>query len=330
MTPRIWHVGQGHATPDLPLGPHISGIGFEGAITPALVDRAAAVLAERPDLGLQIDVDVADLDFLQDLPPVRDLTVILGLELSNVDGLATHAKSLRYLQLETGLRPLDVSVLGELQQLDQLYLRKANRALKGVETALASLQQLHHLTLHSVTLNDTQPLRNLPSLRGLAFKLGSNRDLTFLPGMRNLRFLEIWGTRMLRDVSSLAECDQLQALFLEDLPHVVLPDMTNAVSLTDVQLTNLPRMSGQLEALAAAPKLRYLTAGLCRLTVADVEGLRGHPALQGVWLPDPHRGHDVGDPDPILGLPMPPGDRPLMRAAGVMGLPAHSGETFGS
>lgn len=326
MSP-IRHLGPTDATPDLPLEAHITGIGFQGAITPALVDRAAAVLTEHTNIGLQIDVEVTDLDFLRDLPPVRDLTVILGLELTNVEALAAHAKALRYLHLETGLRPLDVSVLGELQQLEQVYLRKANRTMKGVEAALSSLPQLRHLTLHSVTLTDPDVLRSLSGLRGLAFKLGANRDLTFLPSMSNLRFLEIWRTRMLRDLSPLAECDQIQALYLEDLPHAVLPDMKHAASLTDVQLSNLPAMSGRLAGLAAAPRLRYLKANRCRLTLRDVETLRGHPALQGVLLPDAHRGH-VAELDPILGLPRPPADRPLVRAAGVMALPAHVGETF--
>jgi hypothetical protein len=326
-TSPIRNLCPGDATSDLPLEPHVTGVGFEVPITPALVDRVAAVLTARPDLRLQIDQDVTDLDFLRDLPPVRDLTVILGLKLANVDALAAHAKTLTYLHLETGLRPLDVSVLGELQRLEQLYLRKSNRTLKGVETALSSLPQVQHLTLHSVTLKDPNLLRSLTGLRGLAFKLGANRDLTFLPSIRSLWFLEIWGTPKLNDISPLAQCAQLQALYLQDLPHAVLPNMANAASLTDVRLNNLPQMSGQLGGLAAAPKLRYLHAYRCGLTAADVETLRGHPTLQGVFLPDTHRG-DIEDHDPTLGLPRPLADRPFMRAAGVMALPARVGETF--
>lgn len=326
----VKHLAADDTGPDLPLEPQISAIGFEGLITPALVDRAAAVLIERPDVGLQVDLDVTDLDFLADLPPVQDLTVMLGLDLANVDALATHATSLKYLTLETGLRPLDVGVLAELQQLEQLYLRKMNRSLRCFEEALSALTQLQHLTLHSVTLKDPQVLRSIAGLRGLALKLGGNRDLTFLPSMRNLRFLEIWGTRLLRDISPLAACDQLQALDLEELPHVVLPDMSHAVSLTDVQLRSLPRLGGRLAGLAAAPRLRYLSVVECKLTVADVEALRGHPSLQGVWLPKFHRRAHDKERDPILGLPRPPTDRQLMRAAGVMGLPVHRGETYAS
>ncbi len=78
----VKHLAADDTGPDLPLEPQISAIGFEGLITPALVDRAAAVLIERPDVGLQVDLDVTDLDFLADLPPVRDLGVILGLDLA--------------------------------------------------------------------------------------------------------------------------------------------------------------------------------------------------------------------------------------------------------
>jgi hypothetical protein len=312
---------------DRGLAPPVVGIAFEGAITPALLDRAGAILVKHPDIRLQTDGTITNLDFLTDLPPVRDLSVMLGLDLANVDALAAHASSLSYLHLETGLPALDVAVLGELNHLQQMYLHKRNRTLKGLTPALTSLTQVRHLTLHSITLPNPDPLLAISGLRGLVFKLGGNRDLHYLTVMRELRFLEVWGVSKFRDTSFLADCHQLRAFYLQDLPHAVLPDMSQADSLTDVQLVNLPAMSGHMARLAAAPHLRYVTAGGCKLTRQDVAAFRGHPTLTGAWLPGPDR-RSADDVDPVLGLPRPPLHRPMMRAAGVMALPAHAGEFF--
>ena len=316
--------------PDLPLPEHVTHISLMGPATSALVERAAAILAERPGLGLQVITPEPDLDFLADLPALTYLRVIDSLDLANVDAIATHATTLRWLELHTGLPRLDIAALGELKRVEQLYLRKANRTLNGVESALAGMPQLRYLTLHSVTLNDRMALLNPTGLQGLAFKLGGNRDLSFLPDLRPLRFLEIWGTRMLEDLSPLAACDQIKALYLSDLPRVTLPDMSQAKSLEDAAIFNLPKLGG-LAGIAAAPRLRYLAVTASGLTAADVEGLREHPSLEAVYLPLPRQPVRPWEGEhPILGLPTPPADRLVARVAGVMNLPIDSGEAFAS
>lgn len=303
----------------LPDGPAVVAL---EKVTSSLVERAARLLEGRDDARLQVaSYDVSDLDFLADLPPLRSLRVILGLDLADVSGLAHHAASLRWLELEGGLPRLNVGVVGELGLLEQLYLRKGDSApLTHVEDALPRLSQLRYLVLHSVTLRDPAVLAGLSSVKGLVFKLGGNRDLTPLPDMERLRFVELWQVRMLEDLSPLTHCKRLEALYLESLRRAVLPDFSPAEALTHAHIVGLPNAGG-VAGIAAAPKLRNLAMVDCRLTADDVEGLRGHPTLRRVWLPLPRADLDR-DTDPILGLPAPEQLLPpIGSAAGVMNLP---------
>lgn len=251
------------------------------------------------------DYRLSNLDFLADLPPLRYLRVILSLDLADVDGLAAQVDSLRWLELESGLRRLDVSVVGRLTGLQQLYLRQGESSapLKGVAEALTGLRRLRYLVLHSVTLRDPHLLTRLDTLEGLVFKLGGNRDLTPLPQLPRLRFVELWSVRMLEDLTPLAACQRLEVLYLESLRRATLPDFSTALRLSDVTAISLPNAGG-VAGVAAAPALRNLAMVDCGLTAQGVERLRGHPTLRGSGSPcrgqisiaTPIRSWDCPDP----------------------------------
>jgi hypothetical protein len=301
--------------------PDVRGITLDGP-SAAVVRRAAEILSEHRDLKVQVAGAGGDLDFLADLPPLVDLTVMLSLDLADVRGLAAHADSLRYLHLEKGLPGLDISPVAELTGLEQLYLKGSDRPLRGVERTLAQLSDLRHLTLHSVTLGDPDVLVSLPRLQGMAFKLGGNRDLSVLPSIAHLRSLEIWGTRMLEDLRPVGDCTRLQALHLSELARAAMPDLTGAASLEELHADGMPRLGG-LGKIASAPRLRYLSVSNCNLTRDDVEQLKDHPTLRAVSLPLPHQRSRPDDDDPIVGLPPIPQDTLLRKfSAGVMGLPS--------
>lgn len=312
---------------DTPLPAHVEAVGLRDPITPRAVERAARLLNELRIARLRVQSQSQHLNFLRDLPPLRYLGVSLSLDLKDVSAVAAHAKTLQWLRLETGLRTVDVSPLSELHTLEQLYLYKGDKPMKGVEEALAGMPELAHLTLHSVTLGDMHSLCATPSLQSLVLKLGGNRDLSALPDIPALRFLEIWGTPGMKEFGPLGDCSRLEGLYLSQLPHARLPDLTGADSLNDVTLIDLPKLEG-LHSVATAPKLRYLHVAGCKITATDVEVLRGHPTLEAAWIPLPRQKINRSAPHPVLGVPPLPAERAFTPYAGTMALPVEHGLTF--
>lgn len=66
---------------------------------------------------------------------------------------------------------------------------------------VAELRELDSLALRLIALRDPAPLLALPHLRGLAFKLGGVKDLSFLSGLAALRYLELWRVRGVLPIS---------------------------------------------------------------------------------------------------------------------------------
>jgi hypothetical protein len=176
----------------------------------------AALLAPQPDVAVQVNLgwDATNLDSLAMLPPLRQLTVLFADEVRDVAGLVRHADSLVSLHLELGAHGVPLAPLGNLTRLRQLYLRKSGR-LRGLEPVLAALRRLEDLTLHNVSLADASCLSGLPHLRGLALKLGGTRDLSVLPSLPALEFVELWQVRALDSIDDLGACPRLTALFLQ-------------------------------------------------------------------------------------------------------------------
>jgi hypothetical protein len=305
-------------------GAYLAGDGtwveLRGPVTPAAVQSAAADLAARPAARLTVrSAGDTDLGFLANLPPLTDLQVY-GSRVSDIGALARHAGSLRSVQLDLGRRPVDVTVLGALPGLRQLYLHKNGpAAVHGAPAAVAAARRLEHLVLHSVTIPSVEPLTGLPELTGLALKLGGAPDLAAFGALRSLRFFEAWQVRGLTDLTPVAASRTLEVLYLESLRRAELPDFSGAVSLQHVVLDNLPLTGAGLAGLAAAPALRQLTIVRPAVDPADVDVLRGHPTLQAAWLG--LRGRGITEADERLGLDK-PHDAPLVAfGAGVMGLP---------
>ena len=81
------------------------------------------------------------------------------------------------------------------------------------------------------------PLENLLSLD---LKLGGTRDLSLLPRIGRLRYLELWQIRGLDNLGPVGEVVTLQHLFLQSLPRVgLLPDFSRLTRLRRVVLDNM-------------------------------------------------------------------------------------------
>jgi hypothetical protein len=130
---------------------------------------------------------------------------------------------------------------------------------------------------------DLSLLLPLTRLGSLDLKLGGTRDLGLLPRIGQLRYLELWMIKGLRDVSAIGGIESLRSLFLQALPQVrALPDLS---SLTELRRVHLETMKGlsDLRPLATAPALEaLLLIDMRHLTPADLRPLVGLPRLRAV------------------------------------------------
>ncbi|NJC68760.1 hypothetical protein HC031_03315 [Planosporangium thailandense] len=304
-----------------PLDPHETTVVLRGDLRsdlPAIFE----LLRPRPDVHVAVTAgwDIPDLDWLADLPPLRSLSITDLLELRDISGLVHHAATLVSLQLGVSRRSVLLAPLADMTALRQLYLTKLG-PLRQVEPTLAALCQLEHLTLHSVTLADSECLLGMSRLRALALKLGGTRDLSVLPRLPALEFFEAWQVRGLDSVEPIGSCGQLRAVFLQTLSRVAaLPDLAGATQLAHLYLEHLTAFT-DLSPLRAVPALEQLwLIDMPQLRVGHLEPLVGHPALRAValGLGSLARNRDAAE---LLKLPAP--DRTVLSqyAAGTMGLP---------
>lgn len=303
-----------------PLAPHETAVIVRGD---ALTDIAplAALLEPRPDVHVSVTVcpDITNLDWLAQLPPLRSLAVTGAFSLQDISGLAPHGHSLMSLRLGPSDRSILLTPLAELTQLRQLYLEKRGR-LHGLEPALAALGRLRHLTLHSVTLDSTSCLSQLHQLRALALKLGGTRDLSALPALPLLQFVELWQVHALDSLDVLGGCGQLTTLFLQSLGRVTsLPDLSGT-RLTHAYLERLSALA-DLAALRTSSVLEQLwLIDMSHLRVPDLAPLVGHPTLRAATfgLGSSSRNQEAAR---LLNLAEPDWTPLARHAAGAMGLP---------
>jgi hypothetical protein len=139
--------------------------------------------------------------------------------------------------------------------------------------------------VRSVTLPDLSPLLPMSGLRRLELKLGGTRDLTLLPRVGELVYLELWRVHGLTDVGPVADIARLEHLSLQALKGVTrLPSFAHSTALRRVDLDTMKGLI-DLAPLAEAPNLEILN--LVSFNHAEPTILQpfvGHPSLRaGIW-----------------------------------------------
>jgi hypothetical protein len=251
-----------------------------------LSDRDFARLAEwlrqypRMTLRAYGSNEIRDLEFLRFFPFVRRFTAdALWAGLESLEGLRHLPVELELLGLGRTKRRLDLGVLDRFSRLGTLLLEGHT---KNIEV-LSRLTSLEDLTLRSITLPDLSLLLPLQQLRSLAIKLGSTKDLSLLPRVGRLRYLELWLIRGLVDISSVGKLPHLRYLFLQALRRVErLPDLSEAHALERVHLDTMKGV-GDLRALTTAPALREVVlVSMSHLQPEDLRVLVGLQSLKAV------------------------------------------------
>jgi hypothetical protein len=261
----------------LPENPGFNRIVVSGVSGPLPSEADWAVLAaymrRYPQLGLYVDSELRDLEFLQHFPWLRTFS-FLALGIESVDGLLHVAESLRILELSPTKRRLSLEVLRQLQHVHSLGVEGHWQGLN----VLGDLPALRSLTLSNIKVDSLDFLRGATSLAMLFLRLGKVDDISTLASFPHLQELTVYRTK-LGDLAPLSDCSQLAYLQLESVPATTLPDLSKLTQLKVLWLANL-RDIDDLTPVAAAPNLRYLLVESKTLDPQAMAVLREHPTLE--------------------------------------------------
>jgi internalin A len=208
----------------------------------------------------RFQVDVFDL---KDLSPISYLPN--DLESLGIGAARKRSHSLRLLERFVSLKKLfleghtkDIEVIGQLKAIEDL-------------------------TLRSITLPNLAILKPLRQLRSLDLKLGGTKDLTLLPQIGKLRYLELWMVKGLTDLEPIADVHTLQYVFLQALKRVTrLPSLRELRLVRRVHIETMKGLS-DLKAVADAPNLEeLLVVDMRHLTVDSFRPFVRHPTLRRV------------------------------------------------
>jgi len=288
-----------------PLPESCQWVQFSSLPTPGDLDRIAGLLERHPQAGLRAyggyDGSIRDLSFLSHFPRSRRFQIDVY-ELQNLDGLEHLPDDVDVLGIGETRRRIGLDQLARFRQLRSLYVAKHARGLEVV----SQLTGLEALTLRSITLDGLDILLPLERLTTLDLKLGGTRDLTQLPKVGRLRYVELWMIRGLHDLDAVADLEHLEFLFLQSLPKVDrLPSLRRCINLRRVHLETMKGLT-DLRPVADAPDLEeLLIVDMPHLNPDDLSCFVGHPTLRGasVGLGSLQRNRAARE---ALGLPDPP------------------------
>ncbi len=128
-----------------------------------------------------------DLEFMRLMPQIRQFRVN-AYALRSLDGLRFLRDDLAELSIGWTAKPL---ALAPIARFDRLTTLAIERQHGGIEL-IGGFSQLEDLTLRSMTLPDLSLLLPLTNLRSLDIKFGGTRDLSLLPRIGALTYLELW------------------------------------------------------------------------------------------------------------------------------------------
>lgn len=264
------------------------------------------ILRNRPDFKLCLDwrADGIDLSCLRFVPSVRRLVVQVGLgvcdltplkELRQIVELQLQVADLVSLDFLSGVNPnLESLSIGKtrssklnlesISQFPRLRMLKIDGQSKGIKV-IGALLNLVELSLSSVTLKDLSCLRGHDKLQSIAIKLGSLSDIGDITCAPNLRYVELWRIRGLRDILALGQCTKLQYIYLQELQLVSeLPSFRQLEKLRRIYLESMLRLTTLLPITGAIALEEFGYASARQFEVSDFGFLENLRSLRRVAI----------------------------------------------
>lgn len=267
-----------------PLGPLCRRVQVSTMLSESDYQTLARYFEAYPDVTFRVygdyDRTINDLGFLRHFPRLRRFAADLW-NLQSFEALAYLPEDLEALSLGATKRRLSLNPIGRFKKLRELYIEGHTKDIEVVGT----LKSLEEVTLRSITLPNLELLSTLPQLWSLDLKLGGTNNLTLLPQIGRLRYLELWLVRGLSDLRPIAELTSLQYLLLQALRRVTsLPDLSRLSELRRVHVQTLKGLH-DLEPIARAPALEDLIViDMPHLDSQQFRRFVGHPTLRRVLI----------------------------------------------
>jgi hypothetical protein len=267
-----------------PLDERVTTVQFDEPLTDEEHKQVAKLLQDRPDVWLRAygrPEGLDDLRFLRHYPFVRHIALDLYLlkRSDGVEHLADNLESFSFGQCKT--KSISLEFLGRFGKLKSLSLEGHAKKLEVVGD-LRSLRQLH---LRSISASDLEFIKPLKDLRIFTLKLGGTTNLTALPALKKLSYLELWMVKGLCDLSVLGALRSLTHLYLQALAQVKeLPSLASLESLRWVTIEALKNLH-DLRPIAAAPQLEEISfLDMKQLSAESFRPFIGHRQLRGALI----------------------------------------------
>lgn len=270
---------------------HLQVIQFSEPIEPGTFELINNLfLTERDDVKIRaygFYGQTCDLCFLASLPNVTRFTIDCIREVNHLNAL-TQLKKLKALHIgiynldsfeilthipdtlesimleQTKSKKPDLAVLDRFSGLKKLYIEGHSKNID----VIGCLHQLEDVTLRSITTKDVEFLNPLKKLWSLDIKLGGINNFSTIEGMNNIKYLELWQVRGLKDLSFISSLTGLQYLFLQSLINVeTLPALDDLSRLRKVHLETMKGLKdisslGQAHSLAEFTHLSAMNMGM--------------------------------------------------------------------
>jgi hypothetical protein len=256
----------------------IKVVQFSNEIDPTILTMLDEILfSERKDITLRVygfynsECDLSFLrhmkniihfsaDCLMDVNGIENIAYLenlksLGIGVFNIKDfsvLQDVPENIEYLFLgATRSKKPDLAPLEKFKNLEKLYLEGQQ---KNIEV-LNELSAIKDLTLRSITTSNIDYISNLNQITSLDIKLGSINDYKAIEGFENIKYLELWQVKSLKDISFISTLTGLEHLFLQSLSNVErLPSFENLNELRKIELENMKGLK-DISSLANAPSL---------------------------------------------------------------------------
>ena len=264
-----------------PLGERCQIIQFCRSLREDEYKKLAEFLRSYPSITLRVygnyDKKLDDLGFLRHFHFVKKFQVDVY-DVKSFDDLSNLPVDLQYLGLGmTKSKAYSLRLLERFPDLEELYIEGHRKDFDSV----SGLTKLQKLTLRSITLPDLSVLTSLKELWSLDIKLGGTKDLSHLPEIGQLKYIELWMIRGLSNIQSISDVSSLQFLFLQALRRVEeLPSFRMLHKLRRLHIETLKGLV-DISPIVAAPALKeLLVLGTPQLKPEEFRCLVGHPTLE--------------------------------------------------
>lgn len=289
----------------VPLDEKCRVVQFSSLLTDSDHKKLSKFLENYPDVSFRIyghygKGQLNDLKFLRFYPFVKSFQVDV-FEINSIEGIEYLPENLEYFGFGQTRKKFSLGFLDGFKNLRELYIEGHDKDIEVV----SKLTTLERLILRSITLKDLSVLLPLEKLWWLAIKLGGTKNLSMLPKIGRLKYLELWRVRDLKNISPVSKLKNLQSLFLQDLKNVKkLPDFSECRNLKRVTIENLKGLSDlSLSLLLKATNLEELIiVSGNNFQPSDFIPLKNHKSLKSalIGLGSTKKNNEVKK---ILGLP---------------------------